>query len=231
MSFPGTNLLLDLLSPATRQAFLPKLQAVQLPHGTVLFEAEEEPVYAHFITAGIASIVTPMNGGSQVEVGIVGREGTPESLQLLGPERPQTRCMMQVDGTGLRMNFKTLQNDFSQYPDLQKLLLRHVQYQALILSQLVPCNRLHEVEERLARWLLMVADRMSESTIRITHEFLADMLGTRRSTVTLVLGALQRSGLIEHSRGKVSILDRARLENSACECYDVTRRLFGNLYK
>ena len=183
------------------------------------------------MTGGIASIVTMMEGGGQVEVGIVGREGVPESLHLLGPERAQTRCMMQVAGTALRVSFRTLQQDFAQYPDLQSLLLRHVQYQSLVLAQLAACNRLHEVEERLARWLMMVQTRIDDSVIRITHEFLGDTLGTRRSTVTLVAGVLQRSGLIEHSRGQVRILDQQGLESAACECFGVTQKLYFDLYK
>ena len=226
-----TNTILDCLSLATRNALLPRLQAVTLPHGTVLFEPEEDPQYAHFITSGIASIVTMMESGGQVEVGIAGREGLPESLHLLGPERAQTRCMMQVSGTALRVSFRALQQDFAQYADLQKLLLRHVQYQSLVLAQLAACNRLHEVEERLARWLVMVEARINERVIHITHEFLGDMLGTRRSTVTLVAGVLQRSGLIEHSRGQVRILDQQGLEDAACECFGVIQKLFLNLYK
>ena len=231
MALPRTNVILESLSPATRSALLPRLQTVALPHGTVLFDSEDDPQHAHFMTGGIASIVTIMEGGGQVEVGIVGREGVPESLHLLGPQRAQTRCMMQVSGTALRISFRTLQQEFGQYADLQSLLLQHVQYQTLVLSQLAACNRLHEVEERLARWLLMVEARISEPLIHITHEFLGDMLGTRRSTVTLVAGVLQRSGLIEHSRGQVRILDQQGLENVACECFRVTQKLLQNLYK
>ncbi len=231
MAVLNTNLILDSLSPATRSAFLARLQPVTLPHGTVLFEPEEDPQYGHFLTSGIASIVTMMEGGGQVEVGISGREGLPESLHLLGPQRVPTRCMMQVSGTALRIGFRALQQDFAQYADLQALLLRHVQYQTLVLAQLAACNRLHEVEERLARWLVMVEARINEPLIRITHEFLGDMLGTRRSTVTLVAGVLQRSGLIEHSRGQVRILDQQGLEDVACECFGVTQKLLLNLYK
>jgi len=129
------------------------------------------------------------------------------------------------------MRLSELEQCFSEDAELHQQLLRFVQYQSLTLSQLAACNRLHGVEERLSRWLLMVQDRVDDSYLRLTHEFLAQMIGARRSTVTLVAGTLQRLGLIEYTRGEVTILDRPRLEEVACECYAVTQKLFQSLSK
>jgi CRP-like cAMP-binding protein len=147
----------------------------------------------------------------------------PEALHLLGPALIQTNCFMQIAGTGLRMRFKDFEQLFQRDEAVRRPVLRYVQFQNLVLSQIAACNRLHEVEERLARWLLMVSDRIGDSELRLTQEFLSQMLGARRSTVTLVAGTLQRGGLIEYSRGDVKILDRDKLESAACECYRITQ--------
>lgn len=179
----------------------------------------------------MTSIVTAMGTGELAEVGIVTREGFPEALHLLGPALVHTRGFMQIAGTGLRMSFKAFEQQFLEQESLSRLILRLVQYQSLTLGQLAACNRLHEVEERLARWLLMVQDRIGDPHIPLTQEFLANMLGTRRSTVTIIAGTMQRSGLIEYKRGHVKILDRPGLESIACECYRITHKLFFGLYQ
>jgi CRP-like cAMP-binding protein len=135
---------------------------------------------------------------------------------------------MQMGGSALRMSFADLQVEFENLQPLREEIQRSMQTQALILGQLVACNRLHDVEERLARWLLMLQDRTQEDEILITQEFLAEMLGSRRTTVTMAAGALQRIGLIEYQRGHVHILDRERLEAAACECYPVIQKLSNN---
>ncbi|MFN2974924.1 Crp/Fnr family transcriptional regulator [Terriglobus aquaticus] len=231
MAFPHSNLLLASL-PADVQAKLSAdLEPVLLPVNTVLFEPEQTPRYVHFITSGVASLVTQMAAGEGVEVGLLGREGLLGSLQLLGPHRGSARCFMQIGGSGLRMDFRKFQKAFLENPDLHRLVLQHVQYDGLNLGQLAACNRVHEIEERLARWLLMVEDRLGEPDLPLTQEFLGQMLGAQRSTVTLVAGTLQRDGLIEYHRGHVKIVDRPALENAACECYSITRKLFQNLYQ
>lgn len=201
-----------------------------MPVGSVLFHAGEEARYVHLMTAGIASMVTTMSGGDGVEVGLISREGFPEHLLLLGPQKSASECFMQVDGTAMRMSFKRFHEEFQRNEALRALILEYTQYEALALAQLAACNRLHEVEDRMARWLLMVQDRMGEPVIRLTQEFLGDMLGTRRSSVTLVAGSLQRAGLIEYTRGSVTILDRAGLEQTTCECYGIMQKRFNALY-
>jgi CRP-like cAMP-binding protein len=211
--------------PSELHSFRAKLTAVSLPIGAALYEPNEVPRFAHFITSGIASVVTTMKDGGMVETGIWGRDGLPECLHLGGNDRVPSRCFMQIAGTALRMPFADLERDFESLQPLRERIQRSIRTQALILGQLVACNRLHEVEERLARWLLMLQDRVQQDVLHITQEFLAEMLGSRRTTVTMAAGALQRIGLIEYQRGRVRILDHEGLVAAACECYPVIRRL------
>ena len=228
----GTNEFLERLPEEVRRRLLGGCEAMPLPSGVTLFRGGEASPYFYFMTSGICSVVTELSNGETVEVGLVGKEGFLPGLQLLGPgQEIQTTSLIQVAGSGLRMPFKVFEQEFQANECVRRLVLRYVQHQTLVLSQLTACNRLHEVEERLSRWLLMVADRIGGTEILLTQEFLATMLGTRRSTVTLAAGVLQRSGLIEYSRGRVHILDREGLESSACECYPVVRRLLRALYQ
>ncbi len=231
MSPLSNNFMLEALPPAERIALMGKLEPVSLPVNTVLFEADEQPQHIYFITSGITSLVTAMSGGGAVEVGLTGREGMPGGIFLLGSQTGFTRGFMQVAGSGLRMRFKQFEQDFLSSPGLHRRVLEHVQYDSLVLAQLSACNRLHEAEERLARWLLMVEDRLNEPDLPLTQEFLGQMLGTRRSTVTMIAGAMQRSGLIEYTRGHVRILNRKALEDTACECYPLVRKLYKGLYR
>jgi CRP-like cAMP-binding protein len=231
MAFPRSNLLLEALPAATKNRLLSQLEPVELPTGTSLYEVDAFPRFVHFMTSGIASVVTVLEGGDAVEVGLVGREGIAEKIHLLGPQLGMTRCFMQVAGSGVRMDFRRFEQVFLEDTSLHRAILRLVQHEALVLAQLSACNRLHEVEERLARWLLMVQDRTGDPVMRLTQEFLAEMLGSRRSTVNLTAGSLQRSGLIEYRRSYVRIENRERLEDVACECYPIIRKLFDNVYR
>lgn len=224
------NQLLAALPLAHRNLLLSRLKPVSLPVRTVLYEPDEVPKHAHFITSGIASIVSSMADGASAEVGIWGSEGLVESFHLLGKARIPTRCFIQMEATALRMPFKDLQKEFLDSPELRVAVLQCVQSQGFILGQLAACNRLHEAEERLARWLLMVRDRVDSESYLLTQEFLANMLGARRTTVTAAAGTLQRKGLIKYSRGRIRIIDAAGLENAACECYKTVRNLYLNFY-
>jgi CRP-like cAMP-binding protein len=224
------NLLLDVLPATVREELLSKAELVSLPAGSKLFEREQAPRFAHVLTSGIASVVSTMENGDAVEVSIVGREGLPESLHLLGPANSLTHCVMQVSGAALRLSLKAMKETFEREAALRARVLEFVQYQSIVMTQVSACNRLHELEERLSRWLLMVQDRVGESTLRLTQEFLAEMLGTRRSTVTITAGSLQRMGAIDYSRGQIRVVDRAQLEKTACECYRVLRPMSERLY-
>jgi CRP-like cAMP-binding protein len=202
------------------------MEPVSLPSGTFLYRAGEKPKFAHFMTSGLASVVTTMSDGRTSEVGIWGRESLVESTHLLGPAKVPNNCFIQVPGTALRMRFSDVQEEFNNSEPFRSKVLQSLQIQGLTLGQLAACNRLHEAEERLARWLLMVEDRVGDSSYSLTQEFLGDMLGARRTTVTLAAGTLQQSGLITYRRGRIHILDRKKLESAACECYQAVRKVW-----
>lgn len=231
MALPIKNLLLDCYRIETGAEFPLPLEPVALPFHTDLFQSGNRPRYVHFVTSGLASVVCGMNGGEAIEVGVFGQESFPEALHLLGPQVADRHCVMQVGGTGLRLRFRDFEKEFLSNPVLHSLVLRAIQYEALTLVQLVACNALHLVEERLARWLLMVHSRTGERDLALTQEFLGQMLGARRSSVTLAAGNLQRSGIIEYRRGNIRIEDRDRLEEAACECAPVIQNLLENVYR
>ena len=230
MSTTGTNRLLDCLAGFDGKMLAGRLEAVELPVGTILYRPGEIPQYAHFMTSGITSVVTFMEDGSGTEVGLIGCEGLVEALHLLGPGRIQTNGFVQVAGTALRMEFLELRKEFDDSGLLRRLILEGVQGQYLILSQIAACQRLHALDARLARWLLMVRDRMGTDRFELTQEFLAEMIGVQRTTVTMAAGVLQRKGLIEYRRGHIHILDGEALEQAACECYPIVRAVRDNLY-
>ena len=208
-----------------------QLSRVAIPIRTSLYEPAESPKYIHFLTSGIASIVTTMRNGETTEVGTVGREGAPQGLHALGCAALPTRCFMQIGGTGLRMDFKVFERLLEKDEALRKAILAYAQYHALMLGQMAGCNRLHEVEPRLARWFLMIRDRTGDLLLKLTQEFVGQMIGSQRTTVGSVAGSLQERGLIEYARGIVRIVDPIGLENVSCECYHVTRTLLSGLYE
>jgi CRP-like cAMP-binding protein len=225
-----SNLLLAALSPNYRASLLARMRTVTLGPREIIYELDETPKYAHFLTSGVASIVVSMSNGGNTEVGMWGREGLVETFHLLGDARIPNRCVVQMESTALRMPFAELQKEFNESKELRDCILEGAQSQFAIIGQLAACNRLHEAEERLARWLLMVRDRIENETIVITQELMAVMLGARRTTVTAAAGELQRRGLIHYSRGRIHVSDPAGLENLACECYATVRELYGGFY-
>jgi CRP-like cAMP-binding protein len=231
MSTGTSNLFLSSLTAKSRDALLESSTTVSLPLRTVLYDLETIPPYAYFVTGGIASVVTTVAEGGTAEVGIIGCEGVVGSLHLLGPGRVPTRCFMQLPGSALRIPLPELQKAFHSSEEIRGRILEFVQEEVLSLSQIAACHRLHESEERLARWLLMVQDRVQTEVLKLTQEFLAQMLGSQRTTVTAAAGALQRRGSIEYRHGQVKILDRDKLEAEACDCYQILKDLYRNLYK
>jgi CRP-like cAMP-binding protein len=229
--YPLTNVLIDAMPEESRRKLLKQVTRVNVPIRTSLYESGDSPKFAHFLTSGVASVVTTMGDGSTSEVGTLGREGVPQGLHLLGELRVPTRCFMQIGGTSLRMEFGVLQRLFHADEALRRIVLAYAQYQSLMLGQVAGCNRLHDVTGRLARWLLMIQDRTGNTLLKLTQEFLAEMIGSQRTTVSEVAGGLQDRGLIEYARGSIKIIDRIGLENASCECYPVTRNLLADVYK
>jgi CRP-like cAMP-binding protein len=207
----------------------PHLEPVELPRQLILDEPGENIEFAYFLNDGLASLVVLTSDGKSVEVAIVGREGLVGTPLAVGLDRGPYRAIMQIAGSGLRVKSKHLENTLQHCPELRLILNRFVLIQGLQIAQIAACNRLHEIEQRLARWLLMCQDRVDSDLLPVTHEFLAQMLGTGRPSVSLAAGILQRAGMIENLRGTVKILNRADLEESACECYRAIQHFNGGL--
>jgi CRP-like cAMP-binding protein len=230
MPYPLSNVLIDALPEQSRRRLVAQGSRISIPIRASLYEPGIPPRYVHFLTSGIASVVTSMSDGETVEVGTLGREGVPQGIHLLGTALVPTRCFMQVAGTAIRFDWGALEGLFAKDEELRRVMLAYAQYHTLMLGQLAGCNRLHGVKTRLARWLLMIQDRTGDSVLKLTQEFLGHMIGSQRTTVSEVVGSLEDRGAVENARGKIRIIDRTGLENMSCECYLVTRQLLRNLY-
>jgi CRP-like cAMP-binding protein len=216
---PVQNGILNSIPESEFNLIGPDLEAVELPHRLILHEAGEKMAFAYFPNEGMASLVVLTSDGRSVEIAIVGHEGMVGTPLVVGLHRGPYRSVMQIPGAGFRLKAELLEERLAQAPHLRLLLNRYVLTQGLQIAQIAACNRLHEIEQRLARWLLMCQDRVESEYLPITHDFLAQMLGTGRPSVSLAAGILQKNGTIENSRGAVKILNRPGLEASACECY------------
>jgi len=201
------------------------LEFVRLKLHHVLHEAGETIKSGYFVNAGLMSILAVQPDGKMVEVGLIGREGFVGLPLLVGyNNNGPTRVMTQADGSAYRCDAETLMQLIQQFPEMGKRLHRFAYQLAMQSTQIAACNRLHDVVSRLARWILMSQDRILSDSLPLTHEFLGQMLGTRRSSVTVAAGALQKAGLISHTWGSVTILKRKQLEKSACDCYGIVQQ-------
>jgi len=175
------------------------------------------------------SLVVATKKGETVEVGVLGNEGFTPVQVIAGLTRTPHRAVMQVSGDGFKIDLNAFQPSLQSSPQLQAILNRYAAVHGLQVAQTAGCNRLHDLEQRLSRWLLLTQDRVGSGLLRITHDFLATMLGTDRPSVSLAAGALQRKRIIEYTHGAVKVLDRKKLETSACECYGVIAQFNGEL--
>lgn len=207
----------------------PLLEQVEMPQSRIFYDQGEKIEHAYFPNEGMVSLVVSVNDGRSVEVGITGCEGVVGAPLAFGFESAPMRAIMQLPGRGLRIQSALLEERFEQLPNLRYLVERFVMTQQLQVAQLAACNRLHDMDQRLARWLLMCQDRINSEKLPLTHEFLAQMLGSGRPTVTIAAGVLERAGLIANTRGSMRILNRKRLEDAACECYRVIQIYNGSL--
>ena len=221
---PVRNELLLGLPSQECDSIFPQLTFVQLRTPDVLQESEEPIRYAYFVDSGLVSILSVMQDGKSVEVGLTGKEGCTGLQLVVGFTSSDTRALVQIQGTAFRMSGQALLKALRQCTVLKRRMLQYAQMLSMQGAQVAACNRLHEVDERLARWLLMSQDRIGGNVVPLTHEFLAHMLGTRRSSVTVAAGLLSKAGLITYTRGHVKIENRERLEDAACECYDLLCR-------
>jgi CRP-like cAMP-binding protein len=223
------NLFLSRLSQESKHLLTPHSVAVSLPLQTVLYEAKIAPRFAYFLRSGIASVVVSMTDGETAEVGMIGSEGVVGAIHLLGSSPVPTNCFIQLEATALRIPMPAFQAAFRSSEEIRQRVLECAQRQCNGISQVAGCNRLHEAEARLARWLLTAQDRVGSNVLDFTQEYLAEMIGAQRTTVTAIAGNLQNNGLIRYSRGRVTILDRENLIGAACECYRITRDNYNEL--
>lgn len=217
------NRILAALSTGTRERLLPAVTLVALPIKVVLFEPSQVIEAVHFPLDGVVSLVTPLEDGTIVEVATIGNEGI-VGVPLLHGGTLAVRAISQVPGHSARMDAAAFLTEVQRGGELGTLVSRYLPALLGQVAQAAACNRLHTTEERLSRWLLMSHDRVGVDEFPITHEFLGQMLGSRRATVTLSAGILQAARLIRYHRGLVTILDRVGLEEVACECYTVIKR-------
>ena len=197
---------------------------IRLKLHTVLYEAGETIKSGYFVNSGLMSVLSVQPDGKSVEVGLIGKEGFVGLPLVVGYHSSPTRVVTQGDGTAFRCSADDLKQLIRQCPELAQQLHRFAHKLAMQTTQIAACNRLHEVEERLARWILMSQDRIQSYHLPLTQEFLGQMLGTRRSSVTISAGVLQKAGMISYTRGSVTILDRPKLEAAACDCYGIVQR-------
>jgi CRP-like cAMP-binding protein len=205
------------------------LTYIDLPSHLSLHEPTQNLEFAYFPNRGMVSQVVVTKDGRTVEVGVVGNEGYVGAGLAVGLTRSSVREVIQIAGDGFRMMGSALERILRSAPQLQVLLNRHTGLQGMQIAQTAACNRLHDIRQRLSRWLLMTQDRVDAALLPITHDFIATMMGTDRSTVSLAALLMQKDGIIDYVRGAVKIVDRRKLENSACECYDVIQHFEDDL--
>jgi len=221
-----SNIILLSTSDGDYSLLRPHLEYVNLPNHLVLHEAGKME-FAYFPNRGLISLVVVMKDGKTAEAGVVGNEGFTGTPAAVGLNWSTLQAVVQITGEGFRVGFGALQDTLESASHLRLMLSRYAVIHGMQVAQTAACNRLHNVEQRLARWLLMTQDRVDSGSLPITHDFLATMLGTDRPTVSLAASVLQRKEIIEYTRGAVKIVNRKKLEDSACECYGVIRQYDG----
>ena len=223
---PGVpNMLLAALPREDYVSLLDEAEVIELKLRDVLNEPGDPPSYVYFPSSGVISMLTLLDDGSAVEIATIGNEGMTDIAAYLGVESP-ARWLVQVPGEALRIKADTLRAMAEKLPHLLSVMHNYMLAMFILVSQTAACNRKHPVEERCARWLLMTHDRVEGDEFPMTHDFLADMLGVRRPSVSIAMAMLSRADFIGYRRGKVTLRDRRGLEAAACECYDVIRSVF-----
>ncbi|HKV80665.1 MAG TPA: Crp/Fnr family transcriptional regulator [Candidatus Sulfotelmatobacter sp.] len=219
----GNRILVNL--PARECALVyPQLTFVEMKSHDVLQECEHAVKYAYFFESGVASVLNVTEDGRSVEVGILGKEGCTGSQLAVGLTTSVCRIVVHKSGTAFRIAGSRLVAALRQCPRLQSRIQQYTHLMAMQSAQFACCNQLHESDERLARWLLMSHDRLESDLIPVTQEFIAQMLGTRRASITVAAGLLQQAGLVRSARGSIRIVDRQGLEEASCECYQIINR-------
>ncbi len=226
---PPANRLLAALPKAEWGRWLPQLESVELPLGLVLYESGATLSHVYFPSTAIVSLLYVMENGASAEIAVVGNEGIVGVSLFMGGESTPSRAVVQSAGTGLRLKAKLVKDEFNRAGPVLHLLLRYTQALITQMSQTAVCNRHHSLDQQLCRWLLLSLDRLQNNELVMTQELIANMLGVRREGVTEAALKLQEEGLIRYSRGRITVLDRPRLEMRTCECYAVVKREYDRL--
>jgi CRP-like cAMP-binding protein len=221
---PLDNHILDALPPEERDRLFPYLKLVTLPLGAVLYESGETLRHIYFPTDSIVSLLYVLRDGASAEIAVVGNDGAIGVALFMGGETTPSRAIVQSAGSAYRLDGKRLKSEFSRHGQMLHVLLRYTQSLITQMAQTAVCNRHHSVNQQLCRWLLLSLDRLKSKELKMTQELIANMLGVRREGVTAAAGELQKLGVIRYSRGRITVLDRPKLEKLSCECYAVVKK-------
>jgi len=217
------NHILNALSPEVIARLSPHLESIPLALGDVVYESGAAMTHVFFPTDAIVSLLYVMENGASAEISVVGNEGLVGVSLFLGGESTPSRAVVQSNGTAFRLLRSKLKEEFNRHGELLTVILRYTQCLITQMAQTAVCNRHHSLDQQLCRWLLLSLDRLSDNTVTMTQELIANMLGVRREGVTEAAGKLQKAGIIQYSRGKITVLDRRALETRCCECYSVVK--------
>jgi CRP-like cAMP-binding protein len=222
------NHILAALTDAEYQRIFPDLETVDLASGKIIYELGQPIDYLYFPLGSMISLVTQMEDGKIVEVGLVGNDGMAGLSAFLGQKTSPDRAFVQIPNGAARIKLEVIRTEFDRCEGMQKILLRYAYVLMRQVSQTAACNASHTAEERLSRWLLMCRDRVQSDDLKLTQEFLAEMLGTRRATVNVAAITLQSAGLINYNRGQIKIIDYEGLASFSCECYEALKKATEN---
>lgn len=223
---PRQNGLLAALPPAEWNVWVSRLESVDLPLGKVLYESGSLPTHAYFPTTAIVSLLCVMKDGASAEIAVIGNEGVVGTSLFMGGEPALDRAVVQSGGRGYRLKASVMTQDFNRSGPISQLMLRYTQALITQTAQTAVCNRHHTLDQQLCRWLLSSLDRLHTKELIMTQELIANMLGVRREGVTEAAGHLQRAGIIQYRRGRITVLDRAKLEQRSCECYAAVKKVY-----
>jgi len=221
---PERNHILNALPLAAREHLYPHLKHVVMPFGMVLYESGAVLRHIYFPVDSIVSLLYVLSSGASAEIAVVGNEGAVGVSLFMGGETTPSRAVVQSAGSAYRLSGARLKREFDRHGQLLNVLLRYTQSLITQMAQTAVCNRHHALDQQLCRWLLLSLDRLESNELRVTQELIANMIGVRREGVTEAAGRLQKLGVIRYSRGKITVLDRPRLEALSCECYAVVKR-------
>jgi len=221
---PPQNHLLAALSAAEGERLRPHLEPVEMPLGEVVYESGRPLDFVFFPVTSIVSLLYVLENGASAEIAVVGNDGVVGISIFMGGESTPSRAVVQSAGSAFRLPAAVMKAEFTRGGSMQHLMLRYTQAPITQMAQTAVCNRHHSVDQQLCRWLLLSIDRLASSEITMTQELIANMLGVRREGVTEAAGKLQKAGVISYRRGHIKVLDRERLEQMSCECYEVVRR-------